>query len=54
MSPEPLDFEQQLGRFIERGMVIEDKFRDKNVKKLETIGYYRLKEFAKPFSTKKS
>ena len=53
MSPELLDFEQQLDRFIERGMLTEDVFRNKNVKKLETIGYYRLKEFAKPFATKK-
>lgn len=47
MKPEPLKFEEQLALFKKRGM----KISDTDVKKIENIGYYRLKEFAHPLST---
>lgn len=47
MEPKPLSFEEQLLLFEKRGMVIE---KEHNLKKLENIGYYRLKGFARPLS----
>lgn len=43
-----LSYDQQLDKFIERGMKIKD--RNYCLKKLENINYYKLKEFAIPYS----
>lgn len=47
MTPKSLTFEEQLNLLRSRGMIIKDS----EIDKLKTIGYYRLKEFAKPLST---
>lgn len=41
------NYEEQLEIFISRGMKIRDK--NKAIKRLENISYYKLKEFAQPF-----
>lgn len=46
LEPTPLTWEQQLDLFEQRGMIV--KFDD--TEKLKHISYYKLKEFAKPFS----
>lgn len=48
MKPKPLNFQEQANLLIERGMVINNI--DNAIKKLENIGYYKLKEFAHPLS----
>ncbi|MCO4353397.1 Abi family protein [Staphylococcus agnetis] len=48
MKPGSLDFQEQAELLIERGMVINNI--DNAIKKLENIGYYKLKEFAHPLS----
>ncbi|MCO4684297.1 hypothetical protein Si002_01438 [Streptococcus infantarius subsp. infantarius] len=45
--PLPLTWDEQLELFKERGMVVKAD----DVKKLEHISYYRLKEFARPLAT---
>jgi len=47
--PENLLFTQQRELLIERGMVITEDDIEKDIQKLETVSYYRIKEFAKPF-----
>lgn len=47
MKPASLKFEEQLALLKQRGMVVTDT----DIKKLENISYYRLKEFAHPLST---
>ncbi|OFP25040.1 CAAX protease [Staphylococcus sp. HMSC057C08] len=44
MKPKPLNFQEQANLLIERGMIINNI--DNAIKKLENIGYYKLKEFA--------
>ncbi|GAB2493467.1 hypothetical protein GCM10008929_16910 [Alkalibacterium psychrotolerans] len=44
-----LSFQEQLDLFAERGMSVKSG----DLKKLEHISYYRLKEFARPLSTAK-
>lgn len=46
MEPKSLKFEEQLELFRQRGMIIKDT----DIKKIENISYYRLKEFAHPLS----
>lgn len=48
MKPDSLTFLEQLELFEKRGMVVD---KEKDVKKLENVSYYRLKEFAYPLST---
>lgn len=48
MNPIFLKNEDQIDLFFRRGMEITDK--TKHIAKLEHISYYRLKEFAKPYS----
>lgn len=48
-EPLYLSCEQQLQLFAERGMEVKEQ----DVKKLEHINYYRLKEFARPLSKTK-
>lgn len=48
MNPNSLKIEDQLDLFYRRGMIITDK--DKHIEKLKHISYYRLKEFAQPYS----
>lgn len=43
----PLSFQEQLELFAARGLSVKNE----DVKKLEHISYYRLKEFARPLST---
>ncbi|EAE6008238.1 TPA: CAAX protease [Listeria monocytogenes] len=43
-----LDFNEQINLLESRGMSVDDKKRAQ--KKLENIGYYKLKEFAQPLS----
>ncbi|WP_072240963.1 Abi family protein, partial [Listeria monocytogenes] len=43
-----LDFNEQINLLESRGMSVDDKRRAQ--KKLENIGYYKLKEFAQPLS----
>lgn len=43
-----LSYEEQLNKFIERGMQVKSK--EYCIKKLENINYYKLKEFAIPYS----
>ncbi|MFW3589353.1 Abi family protein [Vagococcus fluvialis] len=43
-----LDFEKQLDLFEDRGMVVSN--REKALVKLETIGYYKIKEFSYPLA----
>lgn len=50
MNAESISFEKQLDLFSERGMKVNRENKEKNIGKLKTIGYYRLKEFAKPYS----
>jgi abortive infection bacteriophage resistance protein len=52
MNPKSLMYEEQLELFEKRGMSI----RETDIKKIENISYYRLKEFARPLAktTKKS
>lgn len=45
-----LSYEEQLDKFLERGMQIKD--REYCIKKIENINYYKLKEFAIPYSKK--
>lgn len=47
-----LDFEKQLDVFVDRGMVVGD--RGKALTKLETIGYYKIKEFSYPLASSKN
>lgn len=42
-----LSYDEQLNKFVDRGMEIKD--RALCLKKLESINYYKLKEFALPF-----
>nr|WP_263313798.1 Abi family protein [Mammaliicoccus sp. Marseille-Q6498] len=48
MNPKPLSFQEQADLFLSRGMIIKNK--DHAIKKIENIGYYKLKEFAHPLS----
>lgn len=47
--PENLEFEHQLNLLETRGMIVSDKERSSSIHTLETVSYYRIKEFAKPF-----
>lgn len=47
MQPDSLPFEKQLDLLAERGL----KVSEKDILKLQNIGYYKLKEFARPFAT---
>lgn len=48
MNPSFFKSENQIDLFFRRGMEITNK--TKHISKLEHISYYRLKEFAKPYS----
>jgi len=47
--PDNLSFENQLSLLESRGMVIDSDKRDESIHTLQTVSYYRIKEFAKPF-----
>ena len=49
MEPKSLKIEDQLDLFYRRGVFITDK--NKALEKLKHISYYRLKDFAKPYSS---
>ena len=49
MEPKSLKIEDQLDLFYRRGVFITDKI--KALEKLKHISYYRLKDFAKPYSS---
>ena len=48
MAPQALKVEDQLDLFFRRGMILTDK--KKHLEKMKHISYYRLKEFAQPYS----
>ncbi|MBJ6273832.1 Abi family protein [Staphylococcus aureus] len=48
MEPKALSFQEQADLLQDRGMIIKNS--DNAIKKLENIGYYKLKEFAHPLS----
>ncbi|MEX2947713.1 Abi family protein [Staphylococcus warneri] len=48
MEPKALSFNEQVDLFESRGMIISNK--DNAIKKIENIGYYKIKEFAHPLS----
>lgn len=41
-----LSFEEQLNQFTCRGMIVEDAEKDRAIKKIQSIGYYKIKGFA--------
>lgn len=47
--PNNLSFENQLSLLESRGMVIDSDKKDESIHTLQTVSYYRIKEFAKPF-----
>lgn len=49
MEPKSLKIEDQLDLFYRRGVFITDK--NKALEKLKHISYYRLKDFARPYSS---
>ena len=49
-NKEPLDFNEQIELFIQRGMKVNDK--DKAIESLKNINYYKIKEFAMPYYIK--
>lgn len=50
MGVQPLTTHQQLERLIELGIKSSPRNIQKDEEALETIGYYKLKEFAMPFN----
>lgn len=48
-GPVALSFEQQLDHFRTRGMDVSER----DIEKIKNVGYYRLKEFARPLSKTK-
>ena len=46
-GPQPLEFDKQLDLFISRGMRVKN--RDRAIKHIQDLGYYKIKEFSLPF-----
>lgn len=51
MKPEKLTPEEQRSRFERRGIYFPTRDHERDANKIQEIGYYKLKEFAYPFST---
>lgn len=50
-NAEQLSIPDQLDRLKERGLITKPSDRDRDLHSVEVIGYYKLKEFAYPFSS---
>lgn len=48
--PEQLSYDDQLNKLERLGVNMEKTTRERNIETLESIGYYKLKEFAMPYN----